>query len=243
MSNESRASENEAVKRALESSYCPASIKDARERQDKWMSERLQAGPYTIADVGCGNGYHAVMLAPVLALYHGFELSTAIAETARELWRKVGMDKAEIIVGDIADAELKDEIYDVVLCMYFTPGNFRDISDDFSLYTDDYLDRNPQFIGMVSRFHRAMKKGGSMFLTVYKDVPEAEAAQWDYYKNTGQHVVTPTGSRFAATSEGFWSARWTKRSLLSNLDACGIKPDDVVFNDLNEISWLVEITK
>jgi hypothetical protein len=31
--------------------------------------------------------------------------------------------------------------------------------------------------------------------------------------------------------------------MLSNLSACGIGPDDVVFNDLNAIAWLVEIKK
>ncbi len=127
--------------------------------------------------------------------------------------------------------------------MYFTPGNFRDKSDDLSLYSDAYLDRNPRFIRLVARFYGAMRMGGSMFLTIYKDVPEAEAAQVDFYENTGQQVVTPTGSRFVATVEGFWSVRWTKDSILSNLSACGISPTDVVFNDLNAIAWLVEIKK
>jgi len=56
-------------------------------------------------------------------------------------------------------------------------------------------------------------------------------------------MVTPAGPGFAATAEGFWSARWTEDSLLSNLSASGISPEDVVFNDLNQISWLVEIKK
>jgi hypothetical protein len=95
----------------------------------------------------------------------------------------------------------------------------------------------------VSRFYQARKNGGSMFLTIYKDAPEAEAAQIDFYENTGQHVVTPRGSRFVATAEGFWSARWTRDSMLSNLSECGISPGHVVFNDLNSIAWLVEIRK
>jgi hypothetical protein len=82
-----------------------------------------------------------------------------------------------------------------------------------------------------------------MFLTIYKDTPEAEAAQVDFYENTGQHVVTTPGSRFVATAEGFWSVRWTRDSMLSNLSGCGISPDRVVFNDLNHIAWLVEIKK
>lgn len=239
----SRQSEDEAVKRTLESSYCPAPIREARQRQDELLAERLRRGPYKIADIGCGNGYHAVMLAPVARLYHGFEISPAIAETARDFWRREGVDHAQVFVGDVGEATLEDDFYDVVLCLYFTAGNLRDRSDDLGLYTDAYLDRNPRFIHIVSRFHRAMKAGGSMFLTVYKDVAEAEAAQVDFYINTGQHPVTPAGSRFVATAEGFWSVRWTKDSLLSNLDACGIGPDGVVLHDLNHIAWLVEIRK
>ena len=243
MSNISRESENEAVKRTLESSYCPQPIRQARERQDRILKERLRHGPYKIADIGCGNGYHAEMLAPVALLYHGFEVSPAIAETARALWKKKDIGNAQVFVGDAAELELEDKFYDVVLCLYFTAGNIRDKSDDLGLYSDDYLDKNPRFIRVVSRFYQAMKGGGLMFLTIYKDVPEAEAAQIDFYQNTGQHVVTPPGLRFVATAEGFWSVRWTKRSMLSNLSACGISPDDVVFNDLNVIAWLVEIKK
>lgn len=243
MASLSRESENEVVKRALESSYCPGAIREARERQDSILKERLQPGPYKIADIGCGNGYHAVMLAPVSLLYHGFEIAPAIAQSARDLWRKEGMDHAILFVGDVGQAELQDAFYDVVLCLYFTPGNIRDKTDDLTLYDDAYLDQNPQFICVVSRFYRAMAPGGSMFLTIYKDVPEAEAAQMDFYTSTGQQVITPSGSRFVATAEGFWSARWTKESLLSNLSACGIGPDQVSFTDLNAIAWLVEVRK
>jgi SAM-dependent methyltransferase len=241
--NISRDSEDEAVKRTLESSYSPEPIRQARQRQDRILSERLRHGSYKIADIGCGNGYHAVMLAPFSLLYHGFEISPAIAETARALWRTENIANAQVFVGDAAEVELEDEFYDAVLCLYFTPGNFRDKSDDLGLYSDAYLDRNPRFIRVVSRFYLALKIGGSMFLTTYKDVPEAQAAQIDFYEKTEQHVVTLPGSRFVATAEGFWSVRWTRESMLSNLRECGISPDDVVFNDLNAIAWLVEIKK
>ena len=82
-----------------------------------------------------------------------------------------------------------------------------------------------------------------MFLTIYKDVPDAEAAQIEFYEHTNQHVVTRRGSRFVATAEHFWSARWTRESLSSNLIACGISERDVICHDLNHIAWLVEIKK
>ena len=119
----------------------------------------------------------------------------------------------------------------------------RDKSDDLGRYTDAYLDQTPQFIRVLSRFYHAMALGGPMFLTIYQDVPEAETAQVDFYENTGQHVVTPAGSRFVANAEGFWSARWTEDSMLSYFSACGIRAEDVVFNELNAIAWLVEIKK
>lgn len=243
MSSGSRDSEDAAVKRTLESSYIPGAIKEARERQDDLLSERLRRGDYRIADIGCGDGYHAVQFAGRSVLYHGFEISPAIAETARARWCHERISNAQVFVGDAADANVEDEFYDLVLCLYFTAGNLRDRSDDLSLFTDAYLDHNPRFIRIVSRFYRALRRGGLMFLTVYKDVAEAVAAQIDYYSNTGQHVVTPEGSRFVATAEGFWSVRWTKASMLSNLRACGIRPADVTFHDLNTIAWLVEIKK
>lgn len=242
MSQTSRQSENAAVKRTLESTYCPEPIRQARERQDELLAERLGSGRYAIADIGCGNGYHAVKFAPVCRLYHGFEISPEIAQTARDLWKRERIDHAEIFVGDVAQAELQDGFYDVAQCLYFTAGNLREPSDDLSLYDDAYLDRNPGFIRIVSRFAKATKRAGSMFLTVYQDVPDAQAAQYDYYHQTGQHVVTPPGSRFVATAEGFWSARWTEASMRSNLAECGIDTAAVQFHELNPIAWLVEIS-
>lgn len=238
-----RDDEDRAVIAALASTYVPAPIQEARDEQDAVLRERFEGGALRIADVGCGNGYHGSIFAPSAVLYHGFEISEEIAATARDRWRQQGLDNATVFVTDVSRAELDDEFYDLVFCLYFTPGNFRDRSQDLGLYTDDYLDRNPVFIAVFSRFYRALKSGGAMFLTVYKDVPEAEAAQIDFYTKTGQHVMTPPGSRFVMTAENFWSARWTRESLSSNLEACGIDRRQVELHDLNAIAWLVEITK
>jgi ubiquinone/menaquinone biosynthesis C-methylase UbiE len=243
MGNSLRESEDRAVLNALESSYCPEPIKEARERQDEILIERFRGYPYAIADIGCGTGYHGSIFAPTCRLYHGFEISTHIGKIAQERWRKEGLNNTELYLGDATQVKLLDNFYDIVWCLYFTPGNFREPSTDLSLYTDAYLNRNPSFIAIFSNFYRSLKPGGLMFLTIYKDVPEAEAAQIDFYEHTDQRVVTPRGGRFVATAENFWSARWTEESLLSNLKACGIAEADVMFHDLNHIAWLVEISK
>jgi SAM-dependent methyltransferase len=241
--NELREYENQAVKKTLQSTYSPQAIREARARQDAILVERFKGLPVAIADMGCGDGYHGAIFAPCCRVYHGFEISPAIAELARERWRREKLRNVELSVGDVADASPQETFYDLVFCLYFTAGNIRDPSEDLGFYTDAYLDENPRFIGVISKFYRAMKPGGSLFLTVYKDVPEAEAAQRDFYESTGQHVVTPRGLRFVATAEHFWSVRWTERSMLSNLRACGIHDQQVTFHDLNDIAWLVEIKK
>ncbi len=243
MSDSLRESEDRVMLKALESSYCPEPIKEARERQDEILTERFRGHPYAIADIGCGTGYHGSIFAPACRLYHGFEVSTDIAEIARQRWHQEELDNTELFLGDAAQAEPPANFYNLVFCLYFTPGNFREPSADLSVYTDAYLDRNPSFIAIFSKFYRSLKPGGLMFLTIYKDVSEAEAAQIDFYEHTDQHVVTPRGARFVATAENFWSARWTQQSLLSNLKACGIAESDVIFGDLNHIAWLVEIRK
>ena len=243
MSDRLRDSEARVMLKALESSYCPAPIKEARERQDEILIERFRGQPYAIADIGCGTGYHGSIFAPTCRLYHGFEISAYIGKIAQDRWRQEGLNNTELFLGDAAQGKTSDNFYDLVFCLYFTPGNLREPSTDLSLYTDEYLDQNPSFIAIFSNFYRSLKPGGLMFLTIYKDVPEAEDAQIDFYEHTDQHVVTPRGGRFVATAENFWSARWTEDSLLSNLKACGIAECDVLFHDLNHIAWLVEISK
>ena len=152
MSDSLRESEARATLKSLESSYCPAPIKEARERQDEILIERFRGHPYAIADIGCGTGYHASIFAPTCRLYHGFELSTNIAKIAQERWRKEGLNNTELFLGDATQTKLQENFYDLVFCLYFTPGNFREPSTDLSLYTDAYLDRNPSFIAIFSKF-------------------------------------------------------------------------------------------
>ena len=232
--------ENEAVQNTLLSSYCPPLIAEARRLQDELLLSRYRGRRLSFADIGCGDGYHGSLFAPSSRLYHGFEIAPAIAEIARKRWRDEGLSRAEVYEGDVARAELQN-VYDVAWCLYFTPGNFRDRFDSLDQYTDAYLNANPAFIAIVQKFLSALQPKGSMWLTVYRDVPEAEASQRDFYEKTGQHVITPEGLRFVATKENFWSVRWSRESMLSNLSRCGIRPPQVTFHELNKIAWLVEI--
>lgn len=237
----SRDNEHRATHRALFSSSPPALLAEARRRQDEIVAERFGGQRLRIADLGCGDGYHASLLAPQCAFYHAYELAPQMAAMARQRFASEGLDRATLFEVDVSNCDLGQRRYDLVLCMYFTPGNFRDVSDDLSLYSDQYLDHNPVFTRIVRRFYQRLDAPGQMLLTVYRDTPQAEQAQLSLYRSSGQQPVTPPGSRFVATAEGFWSVRWTRHSMLSNLADAGIGPQSVQFHELNEIAWLVQI--
>ena len=114
--------------------------------------------------------------------------------------------------GNAAQAAVEEAFYDVILCLYFTAGNIRDKSDDLSLYGDAYLDRQSAFYRRDLPFLPGTESRRFHVPHPVQGRPEAEMAQVDFYEHTGQHVVTPRGggSRFVATAEGFWSARWTQ---------------------------------
>jgi SAM-dependent methyltransferase len=235
--------ENADVQKTLDSSYCPECIRDARALQDIYIKNRFAGQNLRFADIGCGDGYHGEIFAPAAECYHGYEISKEMAAKTGGRWQKAGLDNAKVILGDAGVAEIPENFYDVAWSLYFTAGNFRDEFADISDYSDEYLNSNPAFGRIIGNFYRALKPGGSLFLCVYKDIPKTEEAQRIFYKNTGQTVITPLGSRFVASKENFWSVRFTKESMLSNLSACGIKPEQVTFHDLNEISWFVEVVK
>ena len=243
MSDSVHKSEDKAVYGSLFGGYINPLIRQAREHQDEFLRQRHAGQKLDIADLGCGDGYHASLFAPPGGRYDAFEFADEMARLARERFVREGLQNATLYKLDLAEFEPAPNTYDLVWCLYFTPGNFRDRFDDLAKYSDDYLDRNPVFIRIIGRFYTALRSPGRMYLCVYKDNPETEAAQWDFYLKTGQHPVTPRGSRYVLTKEGFWSARWTKDSMLSNLGQCGIDADRVTFHDLNPIAWLVEISK
>lgn len=242
-SSRDHGSEDKAVYGSLFGDYINPLIRQARERQDEYLLRRFKGQKLDIADLGCGDGYHASLFAQPGGRYDAFEFAEEMADLARARFTREKLCNATLHQLDLAKFEPEPEAYDIVWCLYFTPGNFRDRFDDLAKYDEEYLNNNPVFIRIISRFYAALRSPGRMFLCVYKDEPETEEAQWDFYLKTNQHPMTPKGSRFVLTAEGFWSARWTKQSMLSNLAGCGIGESQVEFHNLNDIAWLVEISK
>lgn len=229
------------VRKTLDSVNAPWLIRSARQAQDELLRRRYEHRAIRIADIGCGEAYLADVFAAECRLYHGYEVSPEMVTRARERCAK--FPNVEIIAGDARQAKLASDTYDVVWCTYFTGGNLREPRAVLSEYDDLYLRENRYFIDVMRRFFATLAEGGALLLTLYKDTPQAEAAQRSFYARTDQLVLSDVGSRFVATDRGFWSARWSKRRVRAHLEKAGVPRKHVSFVDLNEIAWLVEARK
>lgn len=244
VSNAGEYDNGDSVEKTLNSElHCSGPIHEARMKQDKMLKDMLLGKNLCVADIGPGDGHHGVWFGKDCKCYHGFEISNKMANICEKVWDTPELLNNKIFHCDASTVELKDIFYDIVHCSWFGSGNFRNPNLKLEEYDDNYLNHNPEFQAIISNFYKALKIAGHMFLCVYKDKPLTEEEQWKFYESTGQTIITKKGSRFVATKEDFWSVRWTKESMLSNLSDCGIQSNQVKFNDLSEVAWYVEITK
>ncbi|MBI5414509.1 class I SAM-dependent methyltransferase [Candidatus Peregrinibacteria bacterium] len=235
--------QNDNVKKTFDPDCMPIILQDAVEKEWQFLNALPWEGK-TILDIGVGQGRHALKYAPQSEKYIGVDIAEDMINTTRKSAEKHGIQNIYLIH---SDAEFLDDVpgdsVDRVLCMYFTAGNFRKDNFNVAKYEKGEITKNEKFIAILRHMYRILKKG-SIYLTVYKQCTATKNMQFEFYSKTGQHILNAhTNDPFMATKEGFWSLRFTKELMLGNLAHVGIRPDQVVFHDLNEISWIVEISK
>ncbi len=81
------------------------------------LAEWVPPGAVKVADLGCGTGSLAVLLAESGVEVVGIDLSPAMVEQAKRKARLAGL-AIEFHVGDASDPDLPDEYFDVVLSRY-----------------------------------------------------------------------------------------------------------------------------
>jgi SAM-dependent methyltransferase len=81
------------------------------------LLEHLPPAPARVADLGCGSGSLAVLLAEEGYAVHGLDLAPRMLEVARAKARRAGVDVA-FAQGDASDPALEAGAFDVVLCRH-----------------------------------------------------------------------------------------------------------------------------
>ena len=115
--------------------------------------------------------------------------------------------------------------YDLIVCTYFTAGNFIppgfsfETGSDGMLKTIPSLDENPAFQQVFAEAYKFLIPGGKLILgSVYVDNDATRKRQEEFYQKCGMTVVTSPNASFTATKEGFWSQRFTKERIVEYLN-------------------------
>lgn len=142
-------------------------------------------------------------------------------------------------------AKLKGK-YDLILCTYFTAGNF--IPPNFSFETDNdgliktipNMEANETFRQVFHPDYHLLTKGGKLMLgSIYLDKDSTRQRQEEFYRKCGMTVITPPSASFTATKEGFWSQRFTRQRIYDYLD--WIDQKDIKFVPLDTYDFAMAV--
>jgi len=189
--------------------------------------------PLKILEIGVGDGRIPLALSEndiweKIDLFVGIENSQLEVQKAiKSIQNNKLYNKVKIICFDALDLEnkkkkLPEQQYDLIICAYFTPGNFKpdeikieaDIKNKISPYPIESLNPNKNFIKVFKSAYEILNPSGKIFLgSVYIDTDENRRRQGDFYKKCGMTVITSNEDEFIATKEGLWSERFTEEKV------------------------------
>jgi len=192
------------------------------------LAER-KGSPIDILDIGIGDARITIHLSEIeeiwkcIERYDGIDISDVCLKLAkknvrvRHLSDKVNIRKFDARnLGQLLDS---DKRYDLIICTYFTAGNF--VPDSYSLNTIDDLDDleiKNSFQSIFKPAYALLRPFGELFLgSVYIDNTSTEERQRQFYENCSMTVITET-TPFTATKEGFWSFRFTEKRIKDFFD-------------------------
>lgn len=230
---------NKKVEKTLDPKFMTPFLRKAQKAEFKELLKVINEinsklkHPVKILDIGVGDGRVPLLL------------------SKNSIWQKVnsfvGFDNSKLVIEqakqNIKDSEIKlfyldasqlDRVanfitqtkYDLIICTYFTAGNFK--PDEIKLktnkegviipYPQNCLKPNKKFVNILKTAFNLLKPGGKIFLgSIYIDSDENRKKQEAFYKKCGMKIITTEKDSFTATEEGFWSQRFSDKSLYKHL--------------------------
>lgn len=214
------------------------------------LANRLQR-PIRILDIGVGSGRVIQNLHDIpeiwqhLAHYTGTDNAVLCLDLASKMVNTLGIiDKVTLIQIDAVNIQELTATFDLVICTWFTPGNFYPDDFDFENYPKSSqkldLSRNPKFTAIFSQAYSLLGPQGEIVLgACYKDNEATRLKQEFSYKKMGMTVITAPEDSFTATQERFWSQRFTKEKLISYLSFVPV--DCISFHDLDTYEYAFQV--
>lgn len=226
---------NKRVDNTLDEKHMTSFLKNAQKAELKEIIKVIKKEynkkqrPLKILDIGVGDVRIPKLLFGTkiwnqIKIYVGFDNSKMEVKKADEIIKKYKIKKTKIFYTDAVKLSRAKDIlkhkYDIILCTYFTPGNFK--PPEISLknnqnglikkYPKSCLEPNQKFINIFKSAYELLETKGKIVLgSTYIDNNVNQKRQEDFYKKCGMTIITSKKDPFTATKEGFWSQRFTKK--------------------------------
>jgi SAM-dependent methyltransferase len=186
---------------------------------------KLKKSSISILDIGVGDGRLIKHLSQIeevwerISNYDGIDNSQNCIDAANVLKDYFKLEKkVKIIKLDAEDLSKLNKKYDLIICTWFTPGNFYPNNFDFKNYANSKLkldlSKNKKFEKIFKQAYAMLSNIGKLILgSVYLNNKNARKHQEAYYLKCGMHLITNLSDSFSATKEGYWSQRFTKKQI------------------------------
>jgi hypothetical protein len=207
--------------------------------------------PITILDIGIGNARIPMHLCGVkeiwdmVSLYDGTDNAQACIDISNKNIAEYKIEnKVSAFLFEATDLCKMQKKYDLVICTWFTPGNFYPNNFSFETYKNagEILDltKNEKFETVFSNAYNLLNEGGALLLgACYIDNDSTRQKQEGSYNKMGMTVITSPQDSFTATKEGFWSQRFTKEKLLAYLHFA--EPQKITITPLDTYNYAMQV--
>ena len=207
--------------------------------------------PIAILDIGIGNARIPRHLCGIkeiwdrIASYDGTDNAQAcVALASREIETLQMQNKVSAYFVDATNLGNWSKSYDLVIATWFTAGNFypQDFSFDSYQQAETKLDlrKNEKFEIIFKNAYSLLNPGGEIVIgSCYIDNDSTRKKQEESYRKMGLTIITDEEDSFTATTEGFWSQRFTQDKLLSYLSF--VDPAKISFTPLDTYNYAMQV--
>lgn len=245
------------ARRTLDPNYMTPYLKRARYAEfvelKKVITEvaKRRESLVDILDIGVGEAIIPVELARTeiwkcIHKYIGIDNSDLSLRGARKNVREYNLsDKVDIRKRDarfLNSRHYSIGRYDLVICTYFTAGDFKPPKLDYSkpkIDEDDISNIANEFERVFRHAYYLLKPKGELVLgSVYIDNPTTALRQRQFYEKCGMKIIGNT-TVFTATDKGFWSLRFTEEMIKDLF--CFVIPEKIQFTHLDDDDFAMMI--
>jgi hypothetical protein len=211
----------------------------------------VKNAPISILDIGIGNARIPMHLCGVkeiwdmVALYDGTDNAQACVDISNKNVANLNIqNKVTAHLFEAVNLSNWKKKYDLVICTWFTPGNFYPDNFSFETYnsTGTKLDltKNEKFETIFSGAYNLLNPGGEVLLgACYIDNESTRLKQEESYRKMGMTVITSAEDTFTATKEGFWSQRFTTEKLCQYLHFANA--GKIIFTPLDTYNYAMQV--